>query len=325
MKRALFFLFLYLPFGLVLAGDDLLGALSRMQSALQTLNYQGTLVFWDENEVRSMRLIHKADQNGEIERIVNLKGVAREVIRKNDVVTCYLPDSKSVTVGKQHSGKGWLSNLVGSDFATFQAYYDFQLEGDDRVAGYAAQRVLIRPKDAYRYGYRLWLDKGTDLLLKSDLLNEEGKPLEQMMFAELDVVDNINAAMLQPTTNSDGFTWYEDNEQAPVVEANDGQWRIGQLPEGFKVVKYTRHPLPGSEVLADHIMVSDGMASVSVFIEKLADEKNVFKGPFHKGAANVYGAVVDGHQVTVVGEVPSATVEMIASSIQPKDQEAGHD
>jgi len=324
VKRGLFLLCLYLPFSAVLAGDDLLKSLSRMQDALQNLNYYGTLVFMQGGDVQSMSLAHQATEDGEIERIVNLNGYAREVIRKNDLVTCYLPDSKSVTVSTRRSGKGgWLSKLVANDFAAMQALYTFQMDGEDRVAGYPTKRVLIQPNDAFRYGYRLWLDKDSGLLLKSDLLSESAEILEQAMFAEVSIVDEVPPAMLQPSTRSDDFVWYEESNNTEEVSPAEQTWRVDEMPIGFKVVSQMRHLLPDSSQLAEHLLITDGLASVSIYIEALDGEPAPFDGPFKRGAVNVYSTALDNHQIVVVGEVPAATVEMMARSV--RRQAAGAD
>ncbi len=326
MKRGLFLLFLYLPFGAALAGDDLLKSLSRMQDALQNLNYYGTLVFMQGGDVQSMSLAHQATEEGEIERIVNLNGYAREVIRNDDRVICYLPDSKSVTVSTRRSGKGgWLSKLVANDFAALQALYTFQMDGEDRVAGHFTQRVLIQPNDAFRYGYRLWLDKDSGLLLKSALLSESEEILEQAMFAEISIVDEVPAAMLQPSTPGDDFVWYEENSEIEEIPPAARAWRVTKMPAGFKLVSQKRHLLPDSSHLAEHLLVTDGLASVSIYIEALNGEPAPFNGPFKRGAVNVYSTALDDHQIVVVGEVPAATVEMLARSVRRQTPGAGND
>lgn len=325
MKRGLFLLCLYLPFSVALAGDDLLKSLSRMQNALQSLNYYGTLVFLQDGDVQSMSLVHQSTEKGEVERIVNLNGYAREVIRKDDLVTCYLPDSQSVTVSKRRSGKGgWLSKLVANDFAVLQEHYSFQMDGEDRVAGYPTRRVLIQPNDAFRYGYRLWLDNKTGLLLKSDLLSESARVLEQAMFAEISIVDAIPDDMLLPSVDDTGFVRHDD--QAVIAPAAVAQtWLVDKLPPGFKVVSQTRHQLPDSAQLADHLLVSDGLASVSIYIEALDGEPAAFNGPFTRGAVNVYSTSVDDYQIVVVGEVPEKTVEMMAKSLRRQPSVASND
>lgn len=326
MKRSLFFLLLYLPFGIVLAEDELLKSLNRMQDALQNLNYYGTLVFMQGGDVQSMSLAHQATEDGGVERIVNLNGYAREVIRKNDLVTCYLPDSKSVTVSTRRSGKGgWLSKLAANDFAVMRALYRFQMDGEDRVAGYPTRRVLIQPHDAFRYGYRLWLDKDSGLLLKSDLLSESAEILEQAMFAEVSIVDEVPPAMLQPSTHSDDFVWYEESNETEEISPAEQTWRVTEMPVGFKVVSQMRHLLPDSSQLAEHLLITDGLASVSIYIEALDGEPAPFDGPFKRGAVNVYSTALDGHQIVVVGEVPAATVEMMARSLYRQAPGIGND
>jgi len=132
---------------------SVLDVLMRMQTATQNTNYQGTLVYMQDGQVQSMRVVHKADKNGEVERLINLNGVAREIVRKNDVVTCYMPDRKTVSVGRRHQFTGnLLSQLAENDFGRLQNYYLFEFEAVERVAGQSAQRILIKPKDASRYG-----------------------------------------------------------------------------------------------------------------------------------------------------------------------------
>ena len=178
--------------GTVSASEQpVLDMLVKMQSALQQLNYHGTLVYSQDGQIQSMRVVHKADSAGEVERLISLNGSAREVVRNNDVVTCYMPDSKSVLVGERQFKGNVLSQLAENDFAQLQGFYQFQLESVDRVAGLEAQAILIKPKDGFRYGYRLWLDRENGLLLKSDMLDEQGKVLEQAMFADVAIVDFI--------------------------------------------------------------------------------------------------------------------------------------
>lgn len=323
MKRPLFFLIACLHLGAVAADEDVLSVLDRMQDAVQRLNYQGTLVYFQGGQVQSMHIVHKADEKGEYERLVNLNGPAREVIRSNNVVTCYMPDHKSVLVGERKYNSNVLGKLVANDFSSFQNYYQFQIEGDDRVAGLAAQRVLIKPRDTYRYGYRLWLDRNNGLLLKFDLLAEDGQALEQAMFADIRVVDQIPDAMLAPTTASEGFAWFKQEKTADSAEAPESAWHIRHLPVGFAITARFHHPLPNSDAVAEHVIASDGLASVSVYIEKLSENRKRFVGGSNMGAVNAFGAVVDDHQITVIGEVPGSTVQVIASSVtrQQKDAE----
>jgi len=141
--------------------------LERMEQALLTLNYQGTVVYSHDGIVESMQVIHKGGPDGEVERLIQLNGVPREVIRKGDVVTCYMSGSRSVLVGKRNLSGNLLSTL-NTKFTKFADTYNFRVMGVGRVAGKVARIIDIQPKDKYRYGYKLWLKEEKALLLKSE-------------------------------------------------------------------------------------------------------------------------------------------------------------
>jgi sigma-E factor negative regulatory protein RseB len=298
--------------------------LLRMQTALQNLNYHGTLVFLQDGRIQSMRVVHKVDQDGEYERLVSLNGVAREVIRENDVVTCYIPDQQLMMVGthssvNQQSANNVWAKLAENDFSRLQDVYHFEWESEDRVAGLLTQRVLIRPRDAFRYGYRLWLERDNGLLLKSDLLGDGDHILEQVMFTDVAVVDSIPVALLKPTTLEKGLTVYRRGEEEQPQKVMDSDWQVAHLPQGFVVTGRYRHPRFNSTQPTEHWMLTDGLASVSIYIEKLADgHAATFEGGARMGAVNAYGARVEGYQVAVIGGVPGRTVELIARSISFK-------
>jgi len=287
----------------------------RMQTAAQNINYHGTLVFLQEGQVQSMRVVHKADENGQFERLINLNGVAREVVRKDDLVVCYMPESKEVMVSRQEFKGNILSQLADNNFAQLQMNYQFTVESMERIAGRETQRILIQPKDNLRYGYRLWVGNKNAILLKSDLLNEKGESLEQAMFADISVVDKIPENLLTPTSTGEGFTWYErePDDSEPMILGSD--WKIESLPKGFLVSSRFVHKMPGSNVPSEHWVLTDGLASISIYFEKLTGDQDLFEGISPMGVVNAFGALVAEHQITVIGEVPAGTVEQLAHSV----------
>ena len=316
MGRLFLFLFFFSLNGIAQgAGQPVLDVLMRMQTALQNLNYHGTLVYLQDGQVQSMRIIHKANKNGEHERLISLNGVAREIIRKDDVVTCYMPDKKKVTVDKRQYNRHMLSKLAENDFSALQQYYDFKLEAEDRIAGLKAQRILIQPRDQLRYGYRLWLGEKDALLLKSDLLNVSGEVLEQVMFADINIVDQIPMDMLMPVSTGEGFSRFEHGRDNKNNHTASEIWKIKSLPKGFSVSAHVRQALPDSDQPVEQWIATDGLASVSIYVEELVAGNDVFEGYMQKGAMNIFGLLLSGHQVTVVGEVPANTVETIARSV----------
>ena len=290
--------------------------LAHMQTALRDLNYYGILVYLQDGNVQTMRVIHKAGKDGESERLVSLNGVAREVISRGDVVTCYMPDKKEVTVGKRQYKRHILPTLADNSFDELQKLYDFKLESEGRVAGIKTMRILIKPKDNLRYGYRLWLGEKNHLLLKSDLINSDGKILEQAMFADIHVVKNIPDEMLKPSSSVKGFSRIKQLKKTNGdQQISNSEWMIKDLPKGFSISTHIRQMLPNSENPAEHWIATDGLASVSVYLEKVSDKKHTFEGLTHAGAMNVFGLLLDGYHVTVVGEVPADTVKTIARSV----------
>jgi sigma-E factor negative regulatory protein RseB len=219
-------------------------------------------------------------------------------------------------VGKRQYNRHILPKLADNSFGELEKVYKFKLESEDRVAGNRTQRILIQPKDKLRYGYRLWLGEDNHLLLKSDLINTNGKILEQAMFADINVVNQIPDEMLKPSSSGKGFSRIEQHKKTDGDQkVISSEWMIKELPKGFSISSHIRQTLPNSEHPAEHWIATDGLASVSVYLEKVSDKKHTFEGLTHAGAMNVYGLLLDGYHVTVVGEVPANTVEMIARSV----------
>lgn len=289
--------------------------LKSMHDAGRQLNYQGTFVYVNNGKMESMRIYHRADAKGDHDRMVHLNGSTREVIRDGDKVTCILSDKKSVHVSKLDDGAQHILSTLPSNFSEFTQYYTFTLAGQDRVAGRATKVVHVDPRDKFRYGYRFWLDAENGLLLKSQVLADGGVPIEQLMFTSIEVVREIAPDLLKSELKGEHYTLTEDKSEDDAAGAAFN-WRVAHPPLGFQSTGHnTRHVVVGG-VPTHHIVLSDGLASVSVYIEKLDAAKKRFVGSSYMGAVNIHGIVVDEHQVTVVGEVPAATVKMVADSIQ---------
>lgn len=289
--------------------------LNKMGEAIQSSNYYGTLVYMHDGQVESLKLVHKNDADGEYQRIVHLTGAAREVIRKNDVVTCYMPDSQSVFVGERRLNNHLLARL-SKNFQEFTNQYHFDIDGDGRVAGRETTIVAIRPKDDYRYGYRFWIDNDSNLLLKLDLMDSSKQVLEQLMFVEINVNSEIPEEMLKPAIDGKSFTWHKGNDETGnKANAKQAGWQINNLPYGFTIRDRSKQKMPDSDSLVDYLFVSDGLATISVYIEKFGVENKGYVGSSRVGAVSIYGSLMEDYHVTVVGEAPQSTVKMIAESI----------
>lgn len=287
--------------------------LLRLNRATRGLNYEGIFVYQQKGELDAMRLIHKVNQDGEHERLVSLNGEAREVLRDNDEVTCVLPGNKSVMVDKTFP-RASLPTFP-SDLTSLRGYYDFVVADGGRVAGRGSRSLIIRSKDAFRYGYRLWLDQEHGLLLKSELVSNDGQVVERLMFTDLRVYDAIPDALLKPDVVGKEYTWVEDEDTDQLDSGRDSPWRVARLPQGFMLSHRARQHLPAVAMLVDHFVYTDGLAWISVYIEPIQEQAMAVRGVSRMGAVNAFSTVVDKHQITVVGEVPEQTVKYIGNSV----------
>jgi sigma-E factor negative regulatory protein RseB len=191
-------------------------------------------------------------------------------------------------------------------------------ERGERVAGRHTELITVDPHDRFRYGYRLWMDRDLGLLLKSELIDERGEIVEQLVYTNIELPASIPDELLEPAISGAGYTWYNDDRSKPVaVSAADSEpgWYPDWLPDGFELSDVARDPILASRDPVEHLVFSDGLASVSVFIEQLDAASEPLAGLDTMGAVNAYGRMIEDYQITVVGEVPAITVERISRSI----------
>lgn len=301
-----------------LAGEGARELLQQMSAASMGLNYRGTFVYLHNGQLEAMQVIHRAGKDGEQERLVALTGEAREVLRDKDKVTCILPKSKAVMVDKSIPRQPFPAALP-RDLDALSDNYEFEVMGEDRVSGHPARIVAIRPLDSFRYGYRLWLERDSHLLLKSDLIDADGRAVEQTMFTALEILDSVSDAELQPVLQGEDYTWRGHTAAGdPHVAAqpDTSVWSVTALPAGFMRTHHNQHVMPSDTAPVEHMVFSDGLATVSVYIEPRQAGVQGLSGVSSMGAVNALGAQVGEFQVTVVGEVPRATVERIGQSVR---------
>jgi len=283
-----------------------------MANALKEETYRGTFVHMANGHVETMRLLHANDGEAIRERMTSLNGEAREVFRNNSLVTCIWPGSRSVIVSKSKPRD--LIPQVGAELSNNDSY-NFRSEPDDRVAGMDAYVISVMPKDNYRYGYRFWIDKSKFVMLRSMLLDSEQNSLEQMMFTDISYPDKIDPEELEANAESrGGYSWVESAE----VQSPSGVDRVSfeSLPSGYQELTEKYEPMPMGDSAVSHVMVSDGVASVSVYVEYSAGKSGAEAGVSRMGAMNAYGRTVDEAFITVVGEVPVETVRAIGDAVQ---------
>jgi len=289
--------------------------INQMSRAARELNYDGIFIYRRGGQMDTLRLIHRNSADGETERLVSLTGHAREIIRNKQSVTCIFPDNKAVMVEKSRQHK-FLSSMLPEPVEQIAEYYDFSVTGEDRVAGRMALIVSIKPRDRFRYGYRLWIDKDHHLLLGSELNNDSDQPVEQILFTSMAVLNVVPDELLSPSVSSNGYTWYNNTSGKQDTNGNKRNvWQARWMPGGFNMSDYEQKIMVGNGNAMEHLVYTDGLAMVSVFIEKLVKQSQFAQGPSRMGAVNAFARVSNGYQVTAIGEVPETTVQRMAISI----------
>ncbi|VAW93531.1 Sigma factor RpoE negative regulatory protein RseB precursor [hydrothermal vent metagenome] len=288
--------------------------LEKMAQASHMQTFSGTFIYGKNSDLAVMNIYHRADKFGEIEKLISMDGSGREVIRSNDLVTCVLPDRNSVVVEKSRP----LSKFPPSFPTQIDKlnYYSFSLQQQVNVAGHLSQKISVIPKDAYRFGYLLWLDVKTGLLLKSHLMGEDNKMVEQFLFTNLKYHKSLDDKLFQPSTDGKKYTWHQAKKSLNKKPELFDKWSFDKLPPGFKVSIKRGHTMPRGGKPLKHFVVSDGLATVSVYIENHSSEKSDLLGGTSMGAVNAYGKELDEFHITAVGEVPMVAVRMICESAQ---------
>ena len=288
--------------------------LAKMGRAVQTSNYEGTVIRVKGSAVEALKVVHLVADGVVHEKIVTQEGNGLEIIRTGNEVQCILPDKKSVLVDEWDEQSSLFSTLPSSN-VQFGAQYDVLFDGKARVAGRKAVILAVRPHDEFRYGHRIWLDTKTGFPLKTMLIGNDGAAIEQVQFADITLDREIQASALLPTHSTDGFRWITEPRRK-LTRAVESPWNSDGLPAGFQVLSSHSEQVPGSDASVTHILFSDGLADVSVFVQPTAGEQPVQRS--RVGASHSFSYAIDGHVVTAVGDVPAATVEQIARSMQPE-------
>lgn len=293
-------------------GNDPARWLERMAHAVENLNYEGTFVHIIQNDtVEVMYVVHKVSEDGKVsERLISNDG-SREIIRNDDEVRCVLGDNKSVVVDRHVQSP--LRDSLPMPQAGLDGLYNFEMGGRERVANRDTRIVEVRASDEYRYGHRLWLDEQTALPLHSALIDNDGEIVEQVLFTTISVDESIPDEKLRPSLTPDKdyrvFVGEADRDDA----AGEAAWQAESLPRGFKLTVARSHDVDSTR---QHYVYTDGLASVSVFIERVESGNEPMSGLSKIGSATAYARIDGDYQITAVGEVPPSTVEMIGASLR---------
>jgi sigma-E factor negative regulatory protein RseB len=288
----------------VAQADEGLKLLERAVTATERLNYSGTYVFHRGEGVEVLRVQHRVDAGGDREK-VEVLDAGREFLRVNGEVFCYLHDGNVVKLDKQ-SVKRFFPALLPEEPGKLQMFYSMQLGGRERVAGRDCRVVNLQPRDKYRYAYTFWLDRATGLPIKARVTNESGAQVALYVFSEVQIGRQPEARQfrIKPPTR----------KLPALTVSQDSDWSMSAPPGYQRTLQVKRH-LPGKAEPVIHSLYSDGLSTLSLFIEPINTPDNDLQGLSTEGAINVYARRVGNYKITTLGEVPAAALIMTGDSV----------
>jgi sigma-E factor negative regulatory protein RseB len=292
--------------------EDGLALLQRIAQGSRQVIYSGTFVYRSGDKVDTSRIAHSLVDGLEVERIEALDGSPREVLRAGSEVKCFFPEEKLVIIEKRSSQRGF-PVLLPVGLGNLPEHYAIRSGGQDRVAGLPSRAVLLEPRDDLRYGHEFWMDDASGLLLKANLIGEHGEILESFAFSQVKIGGPLERGALKP--RFDGEHVRVQQVRATEMKRDDMDW-IFHIPlPGFRKVATMRRQTAPGDPESLHVVFSDGLASISVFIEPggSAGEKEAVSAV---GPVNVYRRQVGEHRLVVMGEVPALAVKRLGDGIE---------
>ena len=289
--------------------------LMRMHEASRKRSYIGTFVVSYDGVMSSAKIWHVCEGTQQVERVETLTGAPRSIFRHNDQVVTFLPGQKVVRTEKRES-LGLFPELLRSADSRIAEFYKARQEGSERVAGVDADIVALIPKDAMRFGYRVWVEPKRGMVVKLQTLDGDGKVLEQAAFSELQFDAPVKMdKLVQMMGKVDGYR-VEKPELVKTTASAEG-WVLKTPVAGFQPMScYKRPGAAPSKGEPMQWVFSDGLASVSVFAEPFDAERHLKESGMSMGATQSLTRRLDAYWLTVMGEVPFATLRHFADGLE---------
>jgi sigma-E factor negative regulatory protein RseB len=292
--------------------------LKKVANASRQVCFSGTFVYSVGKSAESALIAHCVDAHGEIERLETLDGPPREVIRRNDQVTSYLPASRTIVIEKRKTQRFPLP--LPDQLNGIGEHYTISTGGLDRVAGFECRWLLLQPKDVLRYGHRFCAELASGLPLTGRMVDGRNEVMEQMAFSQVTIGNTVNRDLLRSKYQGRAQGWTVD--RSTVVEreiSGDTGWTVKDAPPGFRKMSEMRRLVQGKSAPVAHLLYSDGLASVSLFVEPVAQASSG-RGAASQGNVNVYMHATPDFVTTALGKAPAETVRRFAESAVEKSR-----
>ncbi|MCK5728119.1 MAG: MucB/RseB C-terminal domain-containing protein [Methylococcales bacterium] len=282
--------------------------IEKMQQSMKSLNYQGTVIFFKNNQLDSMKYSHAMNQGLEQEHLESLNSPMREIIRNTDVVSCLYKDNHRIEINHHPSNQSFILDLP-PNLSQQKTDYQFTITEQAIIAKRDAQAILIKPNDYFRYARKIWIDKHHFLPLKTEVYSPSGIMLEQVMFTDL----NIRAQLTLPNMDLKHAKTIEHIHQSRLQDFKHANFKLNNIPSGFKEILFIQMKMHGS---VDHLLLSDGFSSLSIYQEQHAE--TISMNIHSLGSMNSLVKKIGGYQFVLIGSVPIKTIQFIAQGIQLK-------
>jgi sigma-E factor negative regulatory protein RseB len=299
-------------------GDSNIAKLSfeRLSNALRELNFSTSFVVVKNNQAEPYHWLHgnTVDTAGgpqiELEILALLNGPRRDILRIDNTVSYIEPEYAPYSITSSHIS-GPIPAVFSQDISVIENNYHFVSVGRSRVLGRIAQLIRIVPKDTHRFGYWVWLDQQSGLLLKLAIITRKGQLLEQIQFTHLEITDELSEHLkhLQAT---DLPKIIDITTKQEVTELT---WQVNWLPNGFKQIKSNIHRMNAGKQAVEFMLFNDGLVDVSVYVNPSKDKQRVIEFA-NDGATLVLNQVINNVEVSVVGQIPVATAKKIVNSVR---------
>jgi sigma-E factor negative regulatory protein RseB len=291
--------------------------IQRMNEATRNRTYAGTFVVSSSTGMGSAKVWHACDGAQQIERVEVLSGEPRTTLRHNQNVVTFMPQSRTALV-EQRDSLTPFPTPDAQEASLIADNYTSKLIGVERIAGHDAEIVQLTPKDQLRYGYRIWSEQKSGLMVKLQTLDDVGRVLEQVAFSDLQLGAPVSMpALISQMNNKQGFK-VERRGMVKTTAAAEG-WALRAQVPGYKPTGCHRRADANGQA-ADNAMqwvFSDGLASVSLFVEPFDAKRHTQEGVANVGATNTLTRKLDGQWwLAAVGEVPVSTLRAFASALQ---------
>ena len=297
------------------ADSDAAQWLERMSAAMSQMTYQGTFVYVQGEDVETMRITHVSDEEGVREHLVSISGIRREILRDANGVRWVQGEDLQVMQDSTF-GRSFFPEIPLGQSDQASTSYRLELGPSERIASHSGRKLKVIPKDKYRYGYTLWLEEPSALLLKWELLDSDNRRLAKLMFTDLRLGSEVDVKELESASQLKEYKILESSlPPGKGISHSKPRWKPAKLPAGFNLTAH-RYLGQQDQQVFEHLVYSDGLAAVSVYIESAdpnAQDQKI--GTSRLGTTHAYSCVTDGVFITVVGDVPAITVQFIGNAV----------